>query len=220
MRMEIRWKSLESYLASMRHPYRRAIVRSLNKLDPSKPLVQTLSALRTHSDRPVLVLADSTVCPPKQFYRLYLNVMRRTKVKLEILNESFFQNIFSNMNGDLELLAVMKGRQVLAAALLGFSREIMVFLFAGLDYSERDEYDAYFNLIYGIVSRAIERKCTCLDLGQTPYWVKQRIGGVSSPVYFYLRAERWYLHCCLKVLHPFLFPEKRLQPIHVFREQR
>lgn len=219
MRMEIRWKNFESYLASMRHVYRRPIVRSLRKLEISKPPIRISSASKVDPGKPVLVLADSLACPPKEFYRLYLNVMDRAKVKFEVLNESFFANVRKNMDGELEFLAVMKERKVLAAALLGTGREDMVFLLAGIDYSERDEYDAYFNLIYGIVSLAIERGYSCLDLGQTPYWVKQRIGGEPLSVYFYMRSERWYLHRCLKTLRPFLFPERRLQPIRVFRER-
>jgi len=219
MRMKIRWKSFESYLASMRHDYRRPILQSLKKLSLSKPLIQGSTVLAEESEKPVLVLADSSICPPKEFYGLYLNVMERAEVKLETLNESFFENVCTNLNGEIELLAVAKERKLLATSLLALHRGTMTFLLAGLDYSDRDKYDVYFNLIYGIVSLAIERGCTSLDLGQTPYWVKQRIGGEASPVYFYMRAERWYLHRCLKLFHPFLFPEKRLQTLNVFREQ-
>ena len=89
----------------------------------------------------------------------------------------------------------------------------------GLQLQACENNDIYFNLLYGIVSRALQRGCMRLDLGQTPYWLKQCMGGREAPVYFYIRAERWYLHRLLKTFQFILFPELKLKPIHVFREQ-
>jgi hypothetical protein len=171
------------------------------------------------SDKPALVLANHSVCPHQQFYRLYLEVMDHAEIKLETLNEAFFENFYKNMNQDMEVLAVARGEKILAAAIVTVYQSIMTFLLAGLDYSNLNENDIYFNLLYGIVSRAIQRGCTRLDLGQTPYWLKQCIGGQETPVSFYIRGERWYLHRLLKTFQFVLFPELKLQPIHVFREE-
>jgi predicted N-acyltransferase len=218
MSMKIRWKHFRAYLDAMRHNYRRHVLRSLRKLGQSEPLIQTWSSYRMNSDMPALVLANPSVCSPQKFYELYSEVMNHAKVKLETLNKSFFENICRNMDGDIELLAVVKEKQILAVALLSIHTQKMTFLLAGLNYSALEEYDAYFNLIYGIVSLAIRRGCARLDLGQTPYWLKQCIGGKSTPLYFYIRAERWHLHWCLRIFHPILFPEMKLPSIHVFKE--
>jgi predicted N-acyltransferase len=218
MRMKIPWKNFQSYLAAMRHNYRRHVLRSLKKLGHSEPLIQTCSSSRMSSGKPALVLTNHSVCSHRQFYSLYLEVMDRAEIKLETLNEAFFENFYKNMNQDMEVLAVVRGEQILAAAIVTVYQNVMTFLLAGLDYSKLNENDIYFNLLYGIVSRAIQRGCTRLDLGQAPYWLKQCIGGQEAPVYFYIRGERWYLHCLLKTFQFILFPELKLQPIHVFRE--
>jgi predicted N-acyltransferase len=182
--MEIHWKNFQSYLAAMRHNYRRHVLRSLKKLGHSEPLIETFSSYKMTSDKPVLILANPSVCSHQRFYNLYLEVMDHAEIKLETLNEAFFEKFYKNMNQDMEVLAVVRGEQILAAAILTVYQNVMTFLLAGLDYSKLNEYDIYFNLLYGIISRAIQRGCTRLDLGQTPYWLKQCIGGQETPVYF------------------------------------
>jgi len=218
LRMKIPWRNFQSYLAAMRHNYRRHMLRSLKKWGHSEPMIQTRPFSETISDKPALILADPSVCSHQQFYELYLAVMDHADIKLETLNEAFFENLYKNINQDMEVLAVVEGKQVLAAAILTVYHNVMTFLLAGLDYTKLKESDVYFNLLYGIVSRAIQRGCTRLDLGQTPHWLKQCIGGQETPVYFFIRAERWYLHRPLKTFQSMLFPERKLQPAHVFRD--
>lgn len=94
----------------------------------------------------------------------------------------------------------------------------MTFLLTGIDYSKRDVYNAYCNLLSGIVARAMQRGCERLDLGQTSYWLKQRLGGECIPQFFYLRAESRPIHFFLKVLRPVIFPEMKTPIPRVFRE--
>jgi len=218
MRMKIPWKNFQSYLAAMRHNYRRHVLRSLKKLGHSEPLIQTYASSKIISDKPTLILANHSVCSHQQFYSLYLEVMAHAEIKLETLNEPFFEYFYKNMDQDMEVLAMVRGEQILAAAILTVYQKVMTFFLAGLDYSKLNEHDIYFNLLYGIVSRALQRGCTQLDLGQTPYWLKQCIGARETPAHFYIRAERWYLHWLLKTFRFILFPELKLKPIHVFRE--
>jgi predicted N-acyltransferase len=218
VRMKIQWENFQSYLGAMRHNYRRHVLRSLKKLGHSEPLIQTRFSSDMRSDKPALVLANHSFCSHRQFYNLYLEVMDHAEIKLETLNEAFFENFYKNMNEDMEVLALVKGEQILAAAIVTAYQNVMTFLLAGLDYSKLNENDIYFNLLYGIVSRALQRGCTRLDLGQTPYWLKQCIGGQETPVYFYIRAERLYLHLFLRAFQRWLFPEVTLPSLRVFRE--
>jgi predicted N-acyltransferase len=145
-------------------------------------------------------------------------VMERAEVKLETLNQPFFENLYANMKDDIKVLAMVKSKEVLGAAILTISEKTMTFLLVGLDYSRRDQYEVYFNLVYGIISLAIERGSTRLDLGQTSYWLKQRIGGVCIPEYVYIKANRWYAHYGLKTLRSVIFPEMTLLNPRAFRE--
>lgn len=163
------------------------------------------------------MLASPEVCSPKQFYDLYLEVMSRAKTKLERLNEAFFENFYKNLGNDFELLAMMKGREILNVALLTVQGKTMTFLLTGINYSKRDGHDTDCNLLYGIIVRAMQRSCDRLDLGQTSYWLKQRLGGVCIPQFFYLRARSKLIHFFLKALRPMIFPEMKTPTPRVFR---
>jgi hypothetical protein len=216
--MKIRWPDFQSYLAAMRHSYRRQILRGLKKLGQTGPLIQTGAASEANAGEPVLMLAGPEVCSPKQFYDLYREVMHRAKTKLERLNAAFFENFYKNMGDDFDLLAMMNGREILSVALLTVQGKTMTFLLTGIDYSKRDAYDTYCNLLNGIIVRAMQRGCDRLDLGQTSYRLKQRLGGECIPQFFYLRAESRLAHFFLKALRFVIFPEIKTPNRRVFRE--
>lgn len=216
--MDIRWDKFENYLRSLRHNYRRAIRLSLKKIGQYKPEFVPYNSTSDFSSSPVLVICDSQTCPPQKFFELYLEVMERTKVKLETFNRAFFENIYKNLQNDIEILAMIKEEEILGVIIFTVYENTMTFLWVGLDYSKRDECDVYFNLVYGIISQAIERGCSKLQLGQTSYWFKHRIGGICIPQYFYMKARSWYIHHVMKRFRFLIFPEIRLKEHKVFRE--
>lgn len=217
--MKICWDSFEEYLARLRHGYRRPIKLALKKLRQTRLEIFRRDSVSENSDQPRLVLGGREVCPPEKFFELYMQVMERAAVKLETLNLSFFRNLYANMRGDWDVLALCKGNEVLGAALLTTADRAMIFALVGLDYSKRDKYDSYFNLVYGIIQLAIQRQYRELNLGQTSYWLKQRIGGVCESEYFYLKANHRLTHFCLRNMRALLFPKTKLQKLHVFREE-
>jgi predicted N-acyltransferase len=200
VRMPLHWSGFEDYLNALRHTYRRQIKNGLKKMSSASP-------------GPVLILGKRDVCSARQFFELYREVMEHAGVQLEILNQSFFEHLFIKMHDHIEILVFQRGSEVLGAALLCPVGKTLTFLLVGLDYSKRDDYDVYFNLIYGIIKIALERGCSELNLGQTSYYIKQRIGGTCIPAYFYLKSLSPPVHSCLKILRKFLFPELNL-PIH------
>jgi predicted N-acyltransferase len=214
--MKMSWPNFESYLATLRHGYRRPIKLALKKLGQTRPEIVSLDRTSREPNHPKLVLG-ADVCSPEKFYELYLQVMDRAEVKLETLNQAFFDNLYTNMKEDWDLLALVKGEEVLGAALLSTSNKIMTFVLVGLDYAKRDEYDVYFNLVYGIIDLAIQRGCRELNLGQTSYWLKQRIGGICIPEYLYFKARSRPVHFCISSLRMVLFPAVKLPRPRVFR---
>jgi len=214
--LPIRWSSYDAYLRDMRHGYRRPIVSSLKKLGQK---------WRIWSDEEVppsegvfLRLDNGRVCSPTQFHDLYLQVMNHTVVRLETLNGRFFELLFERMREDLNLLLLEHEGRTLGAAILTNYQGTLTFLFVGFDYVHRDEHAVYLNLLNGIVRRAIESECRLLDLGQTSYWLKQRLGGQTEPMYFYLRCRSRLLHPLLRTCRSILFPPTVLPQLRVFRD--
>lgn len=199
MSMAIPWSSFDEYLASLRHPYRRRIRKSRAKLDQAP------------------ILGGPELVTPKRFHQLYSNVMARAETRLELLNEAFFEQLWSEMGTDLQILAVQQDGEILAAALLMRTGATLRFVLVGLPEVERTEEDVYLNLLYAIVEQAIRQGCRTLVLGQTAYWSKQSIGGVPEPEYLYFKASDRRLHVVLRLLRGVLFPRLRLKDARALR---
>lgn len=198
MTMDIRWRSFDEYLASLRHPYRRHILRSLNRA-------------------PHLTLGGPEVMSPGRFFQLYRNVMARSETRLEMLNEAFFERLWVELGADLQILAAVADGEVLGAALLLKFGTTLNFMLVGLPATPRTPYDVYFNLLYAIVDQAIQQGCEHLNLGQTAYWGKQQIGGVPEDEFLFFRASNRSLHAVLRGLRRILFPRLRLSSPRVFK---
>ena len=84
--------------------------------------------------------------------------------------------------------------------------------------NEKDKYDSYFNLVYGIIAYAIEKKFRKIELGQTAYWIKQSVGSIPENQYLYFACTGRLRHFILKKLNKLIFPEIKLKSINVFKE--
>lgn len=217
IRLGVRWSTFAEYLAEMRAGYRRQIISSLSKVRWTNLQPEFSDGNPNKQKGVYLEVRRPAPSQAPIFATLYAQTMSRVDSKLETLNEAFFQHLFDACGADLDLLLLKHSDAVLGAALLNCQNRTMHFLLVGVDYSTRDEYDTYFNLLNGIIALAIERSCDLVDLGQTTYHAKARFGGKPEEVNIYLKARRRSLHLLLKASRPLLFPAVGLRPLRVFR---
>jgi predicted N-acyltransferase len=217
VQLDVVWSSFAEYLRAMRHGYRRKVRQSLQKVgitDDSFPLRRNGNS---DSNFPRMVVAGYRLENATRMHELYLQVMQRASVKLEVLNRRFFERLAEIMPQDLALLCLQSKDGVQGAALLGRNGPRLNFLLVGFDYNHRDQYQTYFNLLNGIIAYGIEERFESIDLGQTTYQIKQRLGGRAEPVYFYLRCLSPVIHFLLRCCRRVLFPPTRLTRRHVLR---
>jgi predicted N-acyltransferase len=216
MVLDIDWKTFHEYLYSLRHPYRRAVKRSLKKFGAEEPVI-LISPDAPKGSLPGLVLGDSTICPPARMHALYIAVMGRTPTKLETLNLAFFENLYACFSDELEILTVQQNERIIGAALLVSKEDEMTFMLIGRE-DAKDDIDSYFNLVYGIIQLAIERGIKKVNMGQTAYWVKQRVGARPEPVYIYFKSRKPIINFLLTRMNRLLFPELKFAAIKVFNQ--
>jgi predicted N-acyltransferase len=214
MTLDIRWRSFDDYLASLRHSYRRHIRRSLAKMGMTRPEVRDAGG---PGPQPCLVLGGAEVVSPQRFHQLYGNVMARSETRLEMLNEAFFERLWAELGRDLQIVAAVDRGEVLGAALLLKSGTTLNFMLVGLPETPQTPYDVYFNLLYAIVDQAIRQGCRRLNLGQTAYWGKQQIGGQPEDEFLFFKASNPTLHAVLRGLRRILFPRLVLESPRVFK---
>ncbi len=215
MSMDIRWFTFDDYLRDLKHTYRRQIKKSLKKISTSFPgdgHPGNLSGVKVRFNQ-------WERCPATLFYEYYLRVMERAETKLETLNLPFFEFCFDQLKEDITLITVEEEKEILAAALLFHHAPYLTFALVGNKYQRYDTADPYFNLIYAMIQTAIASKAEQLKLGQTAYWVKQRVGGQPSERYLFFKAKNKILHALLRCFQGSLFPKTQLPEIHVFKKE-
>lgn len=217
MYIDIGWDSFRDYLAALRHPYRRKILLSLKKAGHTEPVITPLENYDGNTDTAAWVLASPGDDFANDFFPTYLRVMERTPVKLETLNKAFFENM-QQQKEDYQVLHFIAKGKLLSTAVLVFSGDTLTFMLVGRE-NEKDGYDSYFNLVYGILALAIQRGVRRLKLGQTAYWVKKCIGGIAEDEFLYFASRRPLIHRLLKRFKNALFPETDLESLHVFHEK-
>lgn len=188
-------KSWEDYIHSLRSAYRRRLYR----------ITEHFKEIKTKKTDCQYFNADH--------YRLYLEIMKRTPNKLEILSKSFFQNLLS----PFQLTTYYKENQMLCWHITCQDDRRFYFFFGGHDYQLMEKYDSYFNNLFGVLKGAIAQNCNYLDLGQTAEIPKMRIGGQLMPKQLFLYHRNGMVRWLIKKLRYFIGYQGVFPAVRVFK---
>jgi hypothetical protein len=147
--------SWEDYLSAMRANYRRRI----NYLALPFSEIQKKKVACSDFDH--------------RMYNLYLEVLKRSKGKLETLSMAFFQKLPSNFS----LTAFYFTEKLIGWHITTAFNKKFYFFLGGLDYKENRKYNTYFNILFNVVREGICEGASLIDLGQTAEIPKLRLGG-------------------------------------------
>ncbi len=218
-KMDIIHYSTENYLQSMRAKYRRQVLSSWRKLEKNKPIIESDYFNQTHQERaPVFTILKGGEIPLDAFYRGYCDVMKRTEVQLEMLNQDFFSNFFLAFPKETFALCMVFQGEIYGMFVCFEDATGIRFLWTSIQDS-KPECDVYQNLLSCLVNYSIDQKAKFLDLGQTSYYPKIRMGGKAYPMYFYLKANNKWVHRLLMRFQTSIFPTKSTPNLHVFRNK-
>ena len=107
-------------------------------------------------------------------YQQYLEVLKRSKGKLETLSQEFFQNLPSNFS----LTSFYLSDRLIGWYITTIFGGKFYFFLGGIDYTQNRQYNTYFNILLKVVKDGIENKVSEIDLGQTAEIPKLRLGGI------------------------------------------
>jgi len=201
-RLPLRWRTFDDYVAAMRAGYRR----------------QILATLRARQRTGVVVrVADDWLAECPRIFALYEQVMDRAPFQLERLNLAFFEKLATVLRGETRAILVERDGAPAAAAVMLFSPNLATWLLAGIDYAANQECHAYLNLIAEVVRQAIASGTPALEMGQTSYDLKGRMGAVAAPRTLLLRYRSGVGQALLRAGCDILFPAADIRPRRVFR---
>lgn len=203
--LPLRWKSFDQYVAAMRADYRRQVMQTLQCRDAADWRLHQTNCFQHHIPR---------------MFELYARVMDRADHQLERLTLLFFESFFVHMRAHAHVLLIEHGEILKAFALILKGPKVSTFLLTGFDEIDFGPAQLYPNLVLFVIQDAIESGAEQLEMGQTSYLLKTRLGGVLSSRTIYLRSRSGWRNRLLKTATPMLFPKTVTPPRRVFRESQ
>lgn len=107
---------------------------------------------------------------------------------------------------------------MLAFALMLHGKERSTFLIAGIRYEAPGALAAYRSVVTETIADAVRHGASGLEMGQTSYGIKTRLGAQPTARHLYLRHRGPLLHRLLRALGGVLFPDHVVPPRRVFRK--
>jgi hypothetical protein len=147
---------------------------------------------------------------------LYEQVMDHAEVQLERLPPEFFTELAREFADETSALLVERDGVVMAAAAMLSSPRVATFLLTGIDYTCHRALQSYPILVTAVVASAIEQGAEALEMGQTSWALKQRLGAIPTARHLFVRARAPWLRTALRMAGGQLFPETHLASRRVF----
>lgn len=186
---------LQEYEQGLRHPYRRRLHLLQKKFQH--------------------VRSETTSCDhfTETHYALYLQIMKKTRTKLETLSLESFKFLPDNFL----LTTFFHEDEMLCWHILCRDHETLFFYFGGMNYALRDRFDSYHNNLLGILTRAMEEGYNEVDLGQTAEIAKLRLGGKTSERKMFLYHRNKQMMRILRLFSKLINYNNNNPEHHVFK---
>lgn len=203
--LEIKWKTFDEYLDSLRRVYRRRIRKQIAAMDCPEITVEYVQDFSSYS---------------RDLERLWDNVFARAReYKREYLKRDFFENLDRGLGERSAVLLIKRSGVPVAFSLLLFDDETLTPLFCGLDYEHNAQYALYFNTLCKVVEIAIERRMKHIDMGITTLFPKRGLGADVVTLNIYMKHLNPWLNKIIPRAFRMMTPKPDLADMRVFKEE-
>lgn len=171
--LDVRWRSVDDYLGSMRSYYRSKVLKHLKRNREAgvrHELVHDFGALADTLRAQWMVVHDSA----KEFQR-------------EVLTPELYRALARELPGRAMVLLFHRGEQLVGHALLLLDGDMLRWLYVGREVAAHDSL--YLYVAFSVVQTAIELGARRLEMGLTTYDIKLDLGARAAPVRVALRAS-------------------------------
>ena len=204
------FEDFAQYCAALFHHYRNQIVRSRRKLSEAGLEIVVLSS-------PEEIVRAYT----SEVHALYHQVADRAVIKVEILPIEFLHELTTRMGGQIELLVIRRGAEIIAFSWCMEAESTYYTMCAGLDYRLNAQFDLYFNLLYALLDRGMQKRASTIVFGIGSDIVKRRIGCDSEHLYFFAKGRGSLMSFVVRSAGRLLFaPKAAAAPFNIFKESR
>ena len=173
-RLALRWPTLDGYLAALKHKKRKNWRHIRTAIEVPEMSVEVIDDYGRHAER----LAE-----------LWSQVAsRHGEYEHERLTPAYFTALARYLPGRSHIVALKLGREIVAFGLGLIGDQEYIGVAEGIDYTYRDRYALYPNLVLQVIAVACRLGMKSLNLGITTYDFKASLGAELEPVVYLVKA--------------------------------
>jgi predicted N-acyltransferase len=206
----VKFDDFAQYCAALRPPYRWKINRSRRKLSDAGLEIVVLSdpeeILRTYTP---------------EVHALYHQTLARAIMRGEVIPIEFLHELTLRLNGLVELVAIRKDGRIVAFNWCLHAQSWYYMMYAGLDYQLNHQFDLYFNLMYAVLERGLQKRVSTIVFGISGDTFKARLGGSAEPLYVFVKGRGALISLILRAARSRLIarPAATTAPFNVFKNK-
>lgn len=204
MHMNIRenWLSFDDYLNDMSSKYR---VRSKRARKKGKDIVKkelSLEEIEEQEDR---------------IYALYKMIADGAGFNAFMLHKQYFTELKRSLGEHYKLTAYYIDHQLVAFYTAIFNYKEMDAHFLGVDPAFNRPYQVYLNILYDLVNKGIDAKCTKIDFARTALEIKSSVGAEAQEMLCFFKHRNALSSKFLQLVFDSLNPKEEWKPRSPFK---
>lgn len=185
------WKSLDSYLSSMKTKYRtraKSIYKKSNQL-----IIKSLDVneITSHEDELSILLE---------------NVSKKAEYSYGIIDVKAFSLFKQNLGDDFSLRALFLNKKMVGFSTSFHNNNQLDANYVGIDYEYNTDYAIYQRLLCDYVEQAMSKNAKSLHFGRTSELVKSSLGAEPVNMKLYARHKNTFSNFLLKPIFNYITP--------------
>ena len=139
----------------------------------------------------------------------------------EVIPIEFLHELTLRLNGLVELVAIRKDGRIVAFNWCLHAQSWYYMMYAGLDYQLNHQFDLYFNLMYALLERGLQKRVSTIVFGISADTFKARLGGYSEPLYVFVKGRGALISFLLRAAGSLLIarPAATTPPFNIFKDK-
>ena len=202
MEIDEAWESYDDYLAAVRSKYRVKFKKVMKKAETLEFRELDLEALEQYND---------------DMYTLYKSTADRASFSLFNLDPKYFLELKRSLGDKIRITAIFEKERLVGFYTFVINKEYGDAHFIGYDVKLNSKYQIYFNILLGLVKKAIESDRKFLNLSRTALEIKSSVGAEAHEMFIYLRSQNSFINSILGFILDRVVPKNSWQPRSPFK---
>jgi len=179
MALDPQWKQFDDFLKAVKSKYRvkyKKVMRQAESLDYRE---MDLEMLEQYND---------------EMYALYEATAKRATFSLFYLHPKYFIGLKECFFDKIRITGIFRDGKILGFYTYVINGEYGDAHFIGYDVERNSDYQIYFNILLGLIKKAIDTKVKFLNLSRTALEIKSSVGAEPHDMFIYLRHENGFIN--------------------------